>query len=75
MEPVQPCRWCGEAHGPLCPYVKALEFGPAGDITRVEFLTMADMAPARQENETAEPEPDYPRFGPSRRAPPDEPKD
>lgn len=36
------CRWCGDTHGPLCPYVKALEFDQTNHITRVEFLTPAD---------------------------------
>jgi hypothetical protein len=36
------CRWCGQPHGPLCPYVKALEFDQGNSITRVEFLTPAD---------------------------------
>ena len=40
----EPCRWCGEAHGVLCPWVKAFEFGPDGTLKRVEFVTYADIA-------------------------------
>jgi hypothetical protein len=59
------CRWCGEAHGPLCPMVKALEFAPDGvTVTRVEFLTAADF-PAHKEQQPQEGEqPDYERIKP-----------
>lgn len=39
---LEECRWCGEVHGPYCQIVKALEFGPGGNVTRVEFVTLAD---------------------------------
>ena len=46
---VEPCRWCGVGHGPLCPYVKALEFkdemGNPDRVTRVEFITPNDIPP------------------------------
>lgn len=48
-------------HGPMCPWIKALEFDATTGqiITRVEFLTPADMqAPAKQEPPPA----DYPRM-------------
>jgi len=55
------CRWCGAVHGPLCPYVKALEFDRVtGLVVRVEFITPRDCvsAPSRSTDE----EPDYPRY-------------
>jgi hypothetical protein len=58
----QPCRWCGETHGPLCSIVKALDFA-FGDyrVTRVEFLTAADFAGKK----SPEDEPiSYPRLKP-----------
>lgn len=76
MEVADKCPWCGfPAHAEppsVCPYVKAIEFGrdglavkmPAGQValvTRVEFLTPADMGKAAQKEE--EPQPDYPRLG------------
>lgn len=58
------CRWCGfEAHTTpptICPYVKALEFDAAGNVTRVEFLTGADFGKKVPDDE---PEPEYPRKG------------
>jgi hypothetical protein len=38
------CRWCGQAHGPLCPRVKAYEFFRAAPETvkRVEFFAPTD---------------------------------
>jgi len=60
------CRWCGEAHGPRCPWVKAVEFNAKnGAVTRVEFMTPADCAAPRRSPEE-EPAPDYPRLKPSR---------
>lgn len=55
-----PCRWCGEDHGAICPWVKALEFDPAGNVTRVEFLTSADFPKDKKLDEDA-PAGDYPR--------------
>ncbi len=38
-----PCRWCGETHGPLCHWVKAIEFDATYQtVTRVEFVTAVD---------------------------------
>lgn len=51
----EPCRWCGNHHGKLCPAVKALEYDSYGMITRVEFLTPADMV--RQPPPEDEPQP------------------
>lgn len=57
---VEPCRWCGDEHGKLCPYVKALNFDPTTRvITRVEFLTPADYGKAVAE---LPPETEYPRL-------------
>ena len=64
-----PCRWCGDKHGRLCPFVKALEFDGDQKVTRVEFLTPADFGSNRHELEdTREPDDDdpYPRLGPKR---------
>jgi hypothetical protein len=62
----QPCRWCGAPHGPLCPWVKALEFAVDMDgnerVTRVEFLTPRDYAPERKEAD--DPAAAYPKLGP-----------
>jgi hypothetical protein len=53
----KPCRWCGELHGPLCPMVKALEFDKETEkVTRVEFLTAADMIAPHGSNYGAEPD-------------------
>ena len=44
------------------PWVKALEFDPTTNVvTRVEFVTPADMV---QQKPPPEPEPDYPRYTP-----------
>ena len=56
------CDWCGEQHGKLCPFVKAFNLDPAGNITRVEFVTMADMA-VRPRADDSEPEAEYPKLG------------
>lgn len=57
-----PCRWCGEDHGPRCPWVKALQFSDMnGLITRVEFLTPADCGAPRTAEEVAG---DYPKLKP-----------
>lgn len=37
------CPWCGGIHAYRCPIIKALEFDPQGRVTRVEFLTPADL--------------------------------
>lgn len=44
------CRWCGEPHETLCPYVKALEFDDgsanpeaAGKVSRVEFFSPVEL--------------------------------
>lgn len=43
IDKIPECRWCGHAHGDLCPQVKALEFYEDGTTPkRVEFLTPAD---------------------------------
>jgi hypothetical protein len=64
----QPCRWCGAEHGPLCPFVKALDFHADGvTIRRVEFVMPADVgAPekAAPAPEPEEPQPEYPRKKP-----------
>lgn len=32
------CRYCGMLHpGPMCPYVRAIEYHPDGSVKRVEF--------------------------------------
>lgn len=51
-------------HGPLCPYVKALEFGDFGTtVSRVEFFSPAELvANARPQIES---EPEYPKLGPA----------
>ena len=57
-----PCRWCDEAHGPRCPWVKALEFSSGDErITRVEFFTAADFKADRIEEP---PGASYPRLKP-----------
>lgn len=59
----EPCRWCGETHGKLCPWVKAMEFNGIGDtITRVEFLTPKDYA-VQPHGRPPDEEPDYERLG------------
>ena len=60
------CRWCGGKHdGPMCPFVKAIEFDPEGNVSRVEFIVPADMgAPVKEAPKAEEPEPDYPRKRP-----------
>jgi hypothetical protein len=42
IDQIPACRWCGHAHGDLCPQVKALEFYEDGTVKRVEFLTPND---------------------------------
>ncbi len=38
------CFYCGNEHdGIKCPMVAAYDFGPDGKITRVEFVTFADI--------------------------------
>lgn len=61
-KPSEPCQWCDLVHGKICPYVKALEFDIAGNVTRVEFLTAADVKPVAPKKEEEE-QPDYPRLG------------
>jgi len=39
------CQYCGKSHGVRCPDVKAIEYGPDGRVTRVEFMTPADYLP------------------------------
>lgn len=36
-DPLGKCPWCGGIHSATCPRVKALEYGPNGQVTRVEF--------------------------------------
>jgi hypothetical protein len=76
-EVAETCRWCGDIHGPRCPYVKALEFSfvPGADrailaspeqmlfVSRVEFLTPRDCVVAREKE--PEPEGEYPRRMPT----------
>ena len=57
----QSCRWCGETHGKICPWVKALEYDAAGTVTRVEFVTAADIKEPPKEEEP--PRQSYPRLG------------
>lgn len=55
VSPPGKCRWCGQPHGHVCPYVKAIEFDSTGLVVkRVEFhdpqpLAVRDplMQPAR----------------------------
>jgi hypothetical protein len=62
-----PCQWCGGDHDKLCPFIKALEFGPGGvdtlfgPVTRIEFLTHADFKaqPAQDARQAVE---DYPKL-------------
>lgn len=58
------CRWCGEAHGPMCPMVKALEFAPdgSGTVVRVEFLTAADFPAHKEAPAEEESQPPYERL-------------
>ncbi len=58
-------------HGPLCPYVKALEFDGTGAIVRVEFLTPADFGTRTIEDGdgTKVSQPDYPRLQPGWKLP------
>lgn len=42
------CRYCGEKHGTICPWVKAIEYYPTddlkgGSIKRVEFWSRAEL--------------------------------
>lgn len=61
------CRWCGMVHGPLCPYVKALEFGDFGTtVSRVEFFSPAELVIQQPRAEPApEADPEYPKLGPA----------
>jgi hypothetical protein len=61
-----PCRWCGERHGKLCPWVKAIELRPDDTVSRVEFLTPNDYDAGRHEPpaDPAPEQPDYPRLVP-----------
>lgn len=40
-----PCRWCGNTHGPHCPIVKAIEYFENGEVKRVEFVAPRDQVP------------------------------
>lgn len=49
-----PCRFCGQRHGHLCPYVRAIEYYPDGAVRRVEFyepqsVTVGDVRRVTQE--------------------------
>lgn len=65
----EPCRWCGDRHGPLCPYVKSYEFSDGsanpealGKVTRVEFFSPVDLfGPQRGQPSAETPAGDYPR--------------
>lgn len=59
----EPCRWCGDRHGPLCPYVKSLDFAEfSNHITRVEFFSPVDLfGPQRGQPSAETPAGDYPR--------------
>lgn len=58
----QKCRRCGDDHDIVeCPGVKAVEYHSDGKISRLEFVTVADFPPTRQEA-TAPPE-NYPKLG------------
>jgi hypothetical protein len=43
------CRYCGEKHGMICPWVKAIEFYPTDDnvkggaVKRIEFWSRAEL--------------------------------
>jgi hypothetical protein len=45
---MQTCKICGREHGPLCPFVKAVNFDYQGDqpgvgrVTRVEYRDAGD---------------------------------
>jgi hypothetical protein len=61
-----PCRWCGEAHGKLCPWVKAYEYDSLTGliVTRVEFLTPADYGlKTSAADGVSITEPEYPKLG------------
>ncbi len=36
--PVAPCIYCGDMHGPRCPWVKAIDYDDCGRVRRVEFF-------------------------------------
>lgn len=38
------CKHCGTIHGPLCPFVKAIEYHPDGAVKRIEFVERASPA-------------------------------
>lgn len=59
--PPEPCRWCGDQHGKICPWVKALEFDdPSGLVVRrVEFFSPVEMF--GKPEPVAPPEGDYPK--------------
>lgn len=57
------CRWCGEEHGTLCPWVKAFNLRRDGSVSRVEYVTATDF-PGSKTDEKAEGSDDYPRIGP-----------
>lgn len=60
------CRWCGMVHGPLCPYVKALEFGDFGTtVSRVEFFSPVELVVQQPRALEPEAEPEYPKLGPA----------
>jgi hypothetical protein len=63
-EETKACRWCGDDHGPRCPWVKALQFSPAyaSVVTRVEFFSPRDLL-ANEEGSADDGE-DYPRLKP-----------
>lgn len=67
-----PCRWCGQSHGPMCPWVKAMEFDGYSSnptdverITRVEFFSPAELFGPMRKDDVAPTAVDgnYPRLG------------
>lgn len=62
---IEPCRWCGADHGPLCPWVRAYELDASGNIIRVEFLTPKDCVTVKESDAEAEDGAgDYPKLRP-----------
>jgi hypothetical protein len=73
------CRWCGDIHGPRCPYVKALEFSfvpgadraivaPPESWQQMVFVSRVEFLTPRDcvvaREKEPEPEGEYPRRRP-----------
>lgn len=41
----QTCKHCGTIHGPLCPFIKAVEYYENGTVKRVEYHNRPPLNP------------------------------